>query len=254
MRLALIVEYDGTAYHGFQQQSNVPTIQEALQNSIARLTGEETRVRAAGRTDAGVHAKGQVVAFDTEARRPPETFLRAMNHHLPPDVAVRAAYRVDGAFDPRRDALGRRYVYTILNSPAPAPLLRATTLRVGKRLDAGEMDRAARLLVGTRDFARFSAPLERGSTVRRIMSAAVSRSGEMVRFDVTGSSFLPHQVRRMTGLLLEVGKGALSVREFEETMNGASNGVVAHSVSPKGLCLVSVAYDGFPPTDGDSDA
>jgi tRNA pseudouridine38-40 synthase len=251
MRLALIVEYDGTRYHGFQQQSNVSTIQEVLEKSIADLTGEAARVRAAGRTDAGVHALGQVVAFDTEADHPPDTFVRALNFHLPSDVAVKAAHRVDASFDPRRDALSRRYVYTILNSPAPSPLLRATTLQVREHLRICAMDQAAQLLVGTRDFARFSAPLERGSTVRRILSAAVNRSGELVRFDVEGSSFLPHQVRRMAGLLLEVGKGTLSVSGFEETMEGASNGVVAHSLSPKGLCLVSVSYAGFPPTDGE---
>ncbi|MCH8205449.1 MAG: tRNA pseudouridine synthase A, partial [Chloroflexi bacterium] len=115
MRLALIVEYDGGDYHGFQYQANAPTIQEELQKAVLRFTGEEVRVSGAGRTDAGVHAEGQVVAFDTDSGHRPERFEKALNFYLPEDISVRGAYRVEGDFDPRRDASSRTYRYTILN-------------------------------------------------------------------------------------------------------------------------------------------
>ena len=199
MRLGLIVEYEGTNYHGFQYQVNAPSIQEELEKAIQSLTGERLRVKAAGRTDTGVHAKGQVVAFDTESGHGPETFVGALNFYLPDDIAVRAAYSVRKTFDPRRDALSRKYRYTILQSPTRSPLMRRTAHLIKMPLNAGKMRMAAKLLIGEHDFARFSGPLERpdASTVRYIYGASVRKSGDLLRFDVEGSSFLPHQVRHI---------------------------------------------------------
>jgi len=252
MRLALIIEYQGTNYHGFQYQSNVPSIQEALEKAIIDFTGEALRVKGAGRTDAGVHAKGQVVAFDTTAAHSPATFLKALNFYLPDDVAVKQAYRVDESFDPRRDALRRAYRYVILNSPVPSPLLRTTTWPVRESLDVERMSEAADLLVGVHDFVRFSGPLgdDAKSTVRLISEASVDRIEDLVTFDVEGSSFLPHQVRRMTGALVDLGRGSLDLSEFREMVGGEDNEAVAHSLGPQGLCLMSVTYSDFPPRDG----
>ena len=197
MRLALVVEYEGTAYHGFQYQVNACSIQEEIEEAIQRVTGERLRVRGAGRTDAGVHAMGQVVAFDTGSSHPPSIMVSALNAHLPDDIGVRAAYRVRNDFDPRRDAISRTYRYTILNGPSPSPLLRRTAHHVRGRLDVGRMDEASQQFVGTHDFARFATTLDEAerSTYRRIYETAVTRKRDIVAFEVKGSSFLPLRAR-----------------------------------------------------------
>ena len=253
MRLALIVEYDGTGYSGFQYQRDSRTIQEQLENSIKALTGEAVRVGAAGRTDAGVHALGQVVAFDTRSTHSPATVLRAMNHRLPDDIAVKAAYQVPEGFDPRRDALSRLYRYTVATGPVRSPLMRLTTTLVRERLDVNRMERAARLYEGVHDFARFGGPLADpgASTVREVHGARVERKGATIVFEVAGTAFLPHQVRRMAGALVDVGRGALSTEEIKQMIDGNESDAVSRSLPPQGLCLVEVKYADFPPMTGD---
>ncbi len=256
MRLALTVEYEGTNYHGFQYQVNAPTIQEELEKAIARVTGPQTRVKGAGRTDAGVHALGQVVAFDTQSDHEPGVVVRALNYYLPEDIAVKAAHRVAAGFDPRRWALSRTYQYTILNSQVPSPLVRRTSRLVPQDLDVREMDQAASLLVGQHDFARFSGPLDdrSASTVRQVKEASVAREGELVVFEVKANSFLPHQVRRMAGALLDVGKDRLKLDEFKQMIEGGGDDRIrAHSLPASGLCLTNVEYVGFPPQTGEND-
>ena len=248
-RLALIVEYDGAGYHGFQLQPDAPTVQGALEEAIHKLTGERVRVRAAGRTDAGVHAVGQVVAFDTSSTLPPSTVVDAMNHHLPSDVAVREAHPVGPSFDPRRSALGRSYRYTVLNRRARSPLLRWRACLIGQALDADRMREAAALLVGEHDFARFAGPLpdRRASTVRRVYEAEVRRKSRLITFDVSANAFLPHQVRRMAGALVEVGRGKLPLDDFAGLLDGKRGIGGAPSLPPHGLCLMRVEYENFPP-------
>ena len=255
MRLALIVEYEGTRYHGFQYQKNAPSIQEELENAIARLTGETVRVKGAGRTDAGVHARGQVVAFDTESSESPSTVVGALNYHLGDEIAVKAAYRVSGAFDPRRWALSRKYRYSILNSRTPSPLMRTTACRVAEPLDVDTMARGAELLVGEHDFATFSAKVNegKGNSVRHMFKASVARAAELIDFDAEANSFLPRQMRRMAGSLVDLGRGALSMDEIKRMINGGRRSAVARTLPAKGLCLIEVTYGGFPPESGDSD-
>ena len=250
----MIVEYEGTAYNGFQYQAGSPSIQEEVERAIARFTGAEVRVKAAGRTDSGVHARGQVIAFDTASRQPPETFVRALNAYLPGEIAVKAAYRVGETFDPRREAISRSYRYTILNSPVPSPLLRRTTLMVAGPLNMRKMQKAAGMLVGRHDFARFSGPLEdpKGSTVRRIFDASVDRDDVIVTFDVEGNAFLPRQMRRMAGSLVDVGRGKLLLDEFRQMLDGGCGEAVAHALPAHGLCLMKVRYADFPPQDGEA--
>lgn len=254
MRLALIVEYDGAEYHGFQYQVNAPTIQEELEKAVLRFTGEEARVNGAGRTDAGVHAEGQVVAFDTDSDHPPDRFEKALNFYLPEDISVRGAYRVDEDFDPRKGASSRRYRYTILNREARSPLRRRSAHLVRGPLDVGRMGDGARLFIGEHDFAGFSGPLEdrERSTFRRVIQSAVCRAGDEVRFEIQANAFLPHQVRRMAGALVDVARGNMSIDELREILDGASGGRVAHSLPPQGLCLVSVSYANFPPDGGET--
>ncbi|HIC26065.1 MAG TPA: tRNA pseudouridine(38-40) synthase TruA [Gammaproteobacteria bacterium] len=253
MRLALIIEYEGTDYHGFQYQENAASIQEQIEKSIHALTGERLRVKAAGRTDAGVHALGQVVAFDTESKHPPETFLNAMNFHLPDDIVVKAAYRTGPAFDPRRHAISRRYRYTLVNSVTRSPTRRLTTSRIRENLETGLMSRGAILMEGIHDFARFAGPLERlgASTVREIFSASVEENKDEVIFEVEGSAFLPHQVRRMAGALVDLGRGFLSIEQLNQMIEGVGNGVASRSLPPRGLCLIEVKYANFPPKGGE---
>ena len=249
MRLALIVEYDGAGYHGFQLQPNAPTVQGALEEAIHKLTGERVRVKAAGRTDAGVHAVGQVVTFDTSSTLPPNTVVDALNHHLPADVAVREAHLVGPDFDPRRRALVRTYRYTVLNDRVRSPLLRRRTCLLGHHLDVDRMRDAAALLVGEHDFARFSGPLADGqaSTVRLVYDAEVRRDCRLITFDVSANAFLPHQVRRMAGALVEVGRGKLPLEGFAKLLDGKRGCGGAPSLPPHGLCLMRVEYADFPP-------
>ena len=249
MRLALIVEYEGTDYHGFQYQVNAPSIQEELEKAVRSLTGESVRIMCAGRTDAGVHAVGQVTAFDTSSRHRAATFVGALNFYLPDAIAVRAAYGVSVTFDPRRDALSRTYRYTVLSSGARAPLLRRTAHHTAATLDDEAMRRSAGLLVGTHDFARFAGPLEvpGASTLRDLRRADIMRNGDMVTFEFEGSSFLPHQVRRMVGALVDVGRGRLIQEDVRSMLNGGATEAVAHKLPANGLCLLRVNYSDFPP-------
>ena len=250
MRLALTIEYEGTRYHGFQYQVNAPSIQDEIERAIERLTGERARIKGAGRTDAGVHAEGQVAAFDTDSGHSPETFVNALNHYLPPDVAVRAAHIVRQDFDPRRDARSRTYRYSILNSRTPSPLTRRFACLIRHALDVERMAEAAGLFVGTHDFRRFAAPLPDGkkSGVRAIHSASLERAGDVIAIRVTGSAFLQHQVRRMAGALVDVGRGRLSVDELRAMIDNERTDKVAHSLPAHGLCLVRVEYADYPPS------
>lgn len=248
MRLALIVEYDGTEYSGFQYQTNARTVQEEIEKAIESLTGEAVRIKAAGRTDAGVHAMGQVVAFDTDATYDPGTVLRALNARLPQDIAVRSAHLAKPEFDPRRDAISRLYRYTLLASGIRSPLMRRTAHRVNRQMDLDSMRAAATHMEGTHDFANFGGTLEdpEASTVRRVDRIDIESVGppQRVTIDVEGSAFLPHQVRRMAGALVDVGTGRLTVSDVKRQISLAGDAPPARALPPQGLCLIRVKYEG----------
>lgn len=244
MRLALTVEYDGTRYAGFQYQKNAHSIQEELEKAIASLTGENVRVRGAGRTDAGVHALGQVVAFDTASVHEPAAVLKALNHYLPDDIAVKAAVKVGDDFDPRRSAVSRRYRYTVVNGAIRSPLRRSFSHQEPSSLDTDAMARAASLYVGVHDFRRFAGRPDRpgASTVREIWEAQVEKTGDTITIEVEGNAFLPHQVRRMAGALVDVGRGALTCEDIAAMLEGNSDSATARSLPARGLCLMRVKY------------
>ena len=252
MRVALIVEYDGTNYHGFQYQLNSRSIQQELEKAISSLTSEKIRVNAAGRTDAGVHAEGQVVAFNTCSAHPPETFLNAVNYYLPGEISVKAAYRVPDNFDPRRGAISRTYRYEIVNSPVRSALLRNRACHILEPLDIHSMQSGAKLFIGRHDFARFCKPPDdvQMSTTRDIYSASVIPRDELVTFRIAGSSFLRHQVRRMAGSLVDVGRNRLTVTELKTMIDGGVTDAVANSLPARGLYLQEVKYEDFPPEVG----
>ena len=247
-KLALIVEYEGTRYHGFQLQPHSPTIQEELERAIERFTGERLRVHCASRTDAGVHAKGQVVSFRSCASYAPGTFVGALNHYLPSDIGVLAAYAVPEEFDVRKQAVCREYEYVLLHRLSPSPLLRERAYWVSAPLEVARMNEAAALLLSQRDFAPFSGPLpDKASTWRKLSRAEFTPRGGLLTFEVTGDSFLPQQVRRMAGALVDVGLGKRSIPDFRAMIDCKKRGVAGPTLPPQGLFLKAVRYRGFPP-------
>ena len=247
-RIALVIEYDGTGYAGFQRQANAPSIQEELENAVESLTTVRATVRGAGRTDAGVHALAQVAAFDTESALPVERVVAGLNHYLGERIAVRAAYDVPSSFDPRRHARARVYRYRLLEAGAPSPLRRSITHRVARRLDVEAMRLAAASLLGERDFRAFSGPQPEGRTfVRRMARAAVLRDGDEVVVELEANAFLPQQVRRTAGALVDVGLGRLTVSGFERMIENGAQGAAENVLPARGLTLQEVRYAGFPP-------
>ncbi|MBN1863225.1 MAG: tRNA pseudouridine(38-40) synthase TruA [Dehalococcoidales bacterium] len=243
-KVVLIIEYEGTRYHGFQLQLKLPTIQQELERALAKLTGGRRRVVAASRTDAGVHARGQVVSFRTTSKLPETTFVTGLNHYLPEDIAVRAAYRVDDSFHVQRDAVSREYRYQVLNRKARSPLERLTSYLVSGRLDIAAMNGAFGLLLGEHDLASFASRMELGerNTVKNVLRVGVAREGEMVVFDMVANSFLPHQVRNTVGLLLRVGLGRVDTSKVRDIMEVGEPGLAGPTAPACGLCLERVNY------------
>jgi tRNA pseudouridine38-40 synthase len=240
-KLALTVEYDGAAYSGFQLQADGPTVQGRIERALENLTGERIKIVSAGRTDAGVHARGQVVCFFTRSTLSDQTFVGALNHYLRPDIAVKAVSEVDGVFDARRDATSRVYRYRIVNSATPSPVERGYAHFVPLALDVDAMNSACQCLVGRHDFASFTGPTDR-STVREVYRAEVWRDGEMVLFEIAANSFLHKQVRSMVGALVRIGLGRLGLSEFQEIMNARRPGSMGPVAPARGLCLMRVEY------------
>ncbi len=247
--LVLIIEYEGTRYRGFQVQAHEPTVQQELEQAVMRLTGETVRVLCASRTDTGVHAKGQVVSFRTEAKYPPRVFVNALNYYLPDDIAVREAHRMSLEFHVRRDASSRVYRYSLLTRKTRSPLLRNTTYWIPRPLDIERMREAARLLVGEHDFAAFAGVLDdpKASTRRTLYRAEMKVGCELMEFEVEGNAFLPQQIRRTVGELVEVGLDRVPVGEFERLVECGRPHEAGPALPPQGLCLERVNYQDFPP-------
>jgi tRNA pseudouridine38-40 synthase len=253
-RMALVVEYDGTAYGGSQYQKNASTIQGELEKALKKLTGERTRLALAGRTDAGVHAKGQVVSFGTRAPYEPDVFVRALNAHLPEDIVVRSAHEVPLSFQVRRLAKRRWYRYLIYNGRQRPALRRGYCWHIAQPLDVEAMQEAAQQLVGQHDLAAFAAPSAPGRTVRTVYRAEVSRRRSWVMFDIEGNSFLTQQVRRTVGALVQVGLGRQTVEDFRRLLASAHKGAATLAAPPQGLCLMAVEYEGLRGSGHEEDA
>ena len=243
-KIVLIAEYDGTRYHGFQLQATLPTVQWEIEKALWELTGERTRVMTASRTDAGVHAKGQVVSFRTKSPLPPQTFVNGLNYYLSRDVAIKAAYRVDDSFNVRRDAISREYNYYILNSLTRSPIREGFSYRVGGHLDMEAMNQACQALIGEHDFISFASSMgiEIKNTVRRVYQAEMEKDGELVTFNMVASSFLTHQVRNTVGTLIRVGVGKMKIDEFCSIIEMKKPDLVGPTAPACGLCLMQVNY------------
>ena len=252
-RIALILEYEGTDYQGFQLQARGPTIQGEVERALEQFTGVKNRIRGASRTDSGAHAKGQVVDFLTNAPYTINTFVNALNDSLPPQVKVTGAYEVPLAFNSRRDALSRVYCYTILNSPYPSPLLRNYAYWVRKPLNVGAMLEEARSLVGRHNFSPFTLKLPPGrSAMRHVTRWHVWQEGTLVFIEAEANSYLPHQVRKCNRLLVEIGLGKWPPGKVSQVLNGIPEESKQIPLLPaKGLCLMKVNYPDFlPVSDG----
>jgi len=243
-RYRLTIEYDGGPFCGFQMQANGPSVQAALVRAVEGFCGEKVVIHAAGRTDTGVHATGQVVHFDLEKSWPERTVRDAMNFHLRPDpVGVIEVRLADEDFHARFSAKGRRYLYRILNRWTPAVLERGRVWVVRKPLDAEAMHEAAQALVGLHDFTTFrDAACQSKSPIKTLDVVCVRREGEEVRLVFEARSFLHRQVRSMTGSIVEVGQGRWSAEELKAALEAKSRQACGQVAPADGLYLTGVEY------------
>ncbi len=241
--IKLTIEYDGTNYSGWQSQKNALSVQAVIESAIKELTGEDCRLTGAGRTDAGVHALGQVANFYTNSAIPAQRFSYALNGLLPRDIVVIASHEVDVDFHSRFSAVGKRYRYLVYNFPMPSALLRNRAYHVPFALDLKAMQEAAGYLIGKHDFAAFSAS---GSsvktTVRTVTSASLEKSDRLITLDITGDGFLYNMVRIIMGTLVEVGLGKMEPGAVEEILESRDRGRAGATAPPHGLYLAEVYF------------
>lgn len=245
-RYRAIVEYDGSAYFGFQRQrAGTPSIQGTIEEVLAGLAGQPVTVTGAGRTDTGVHATGQVIGFtiDWPEKHGIAALQRAINANLPADIAILALSPATPDFHPRYDARWRTYEYCICNAPARRPLSRQRAWFVSRELDVARMNQAAALLVGEHDFATFGQPPAGDNTVREVREAQWRRESEWLTFRITANAFLYRMVRGLVGSLKRVGTGSWTVTEFGQALDARDRRRCATVAPAHGLCLANVDYD-----------
>ena len=239
----LIVSYDGTDYSGSQRQRNARTVQEVLEKALREILKEKVRLLFAGRTDAGVHAVGQVVGFRTARTLPLLGLHRGLNAILPKDVVVRSVTEAPSDFHPRFNASLKAYRYTIWNHPIPTPFLRNYALHVPWPLDLAAMRSAARLLVGRHNFKSFQASdKKKRASVRTLKRLSIHRRGPLVQMTFQANGFVYHMVRNIVGTLLEVGKGRRPPEEILQLLSKKDRRLAGPTAPAKGLCLVKVDY------------
>jgi tRNA pseudouridine38-40 synthase len=243
--IRLVLSYDGTDFNGWQTQPGYRTVQETLEKVVAELTGEErVRANASGRTDAGVHAVGQVVNFYSTTRLAPEVLVRATNAHLPQDVVVKRADDVPESFDANRDARRKLYRYVIHDGAVPDPFLRRYCCQSRHRLDATAMRRAAEPLKGRHDFRSFETDWpNRLSSVRTVTHLAVNRVGDWIWIDVEADGFLYNMVRAIAGTLMNVGRGYWPEAHVAEILQAEDRTQAGPTAPAQGLFLMRVTYE-----------
>jgi tRNA pseudouridine38-40 synthase len=243
-RYRLLIEYDGRPYNGFQLQTGQPSVQGSLERALSAFCGEAARVVAAGRTDTGVHATGQVIHVDLDKAWRPEVVRDALNAHLIPEpIAVLEAELASSEFHARFSATGRRYLYRIVNRHSPPALDRGRVWHVKRPIDAEVMHAAAQALVGQHDFTTFrDAACQAKSPVKTMDAAQVWREGQAVLLEFAARSFLHRQVRSMTGSLVEVGLGRWSAADLKAALEARDRKTCGPVAPPDGLFLVEVKY------------
>ena len=243
MKIALGVEYIGTDFHGWQWQEGLPTIQGTLESALSRIANEKIQTFCAGRTDAGVHARGQVIHFETTAKRPLRAWILGTNSHLPNSISVRFAKEVDGHFHARFTALSRSYRYIIYNHLSrPAIMHQRVTWRY-EPLNTGAMHSAGQALLGEKDFSSFrSAECESSTPMRKVKRVMVQRLNDYVVIDIEANAFLHHMVRNIVGVLIRIGEGYAEPEWMETVLQARDRRQAAETAPASGLYLTSVAY------------
>jgi tRNA pseudouridine38-40 synthase len=243
--IKLTLSYDGTDFNGWQTQPGYRTVEETLELAIAKLTGEpKIRVNASGRTDAGVHAVGQVANFYSTTNIPADALVRAINAHLPDDIVVREAMNVPEAFDANHDALRKLYRYVIHDGPVPSPFLRRYACQSRHRLDADAMRRAALPLKGRHDFHSFETNWpNRMSSVRTITHLALNRFGDWIWLDVEADGFLYNMVRAIAGTLINIGRGHWPESQVAAILSAEDRAQAGPTAPAQGLFLMRVDYE-----------
>jgi tRNA pseudouridine38-40 synthase len=243
--IKLTLEYDGTDFVGWQVQPNGRSVQAVVERALETLLEEKTPVVAAGRTDAGVHAAGQVCSLRTARRVPLRAFVQGLNSLLPPDVAVLAAEEMPPDFHARHSASGKRYEYRISNRPVRSPLLRRTHWQIFRPLDVAAMREGARHLIGDHDFSAFRAADCPARTTRRVLRRLdIERVGaHELRIDVEATAFLKHMVRNLVGTLVEVGLGKRAPDSIPELLASGDRTRAGPTAPPQGLTMAEVFYD-----------
>ena len=243
-RFKLVIEYDGTAYSGWQRQINGPSVQQTLEEALARLTGEKIGVVGSSRTDAGVHAYGLCAHFDSATRVPPEKICFALNTMLPPDIRIRDSMLAPEGFHARFSTCGKVYRYTFCNARHACAIGRQYKAHAPMPMDEELMCKEAQSLCGKHDFAAFAASGSVAkSTVRTIYRAEVRRQGEDVVFTVLGDGFLYNMVRILTGTLVDVGRGRICPEQMTEILDAKDRQAAGHTAPPFGLYLAKVYYE-----------
>lgn len=245
-RYQVILAYDGTDFSGFQRQalsSQTRTVQGVVEAALRQLGWQGRSILSAGRTDAGVHASGQVIALDLEWRHSPEALRAAMNANLPPDVAAKSVELAEPDFHPRYHALARRYRYRIFCRPVRDPLLERYAWRVWPPVELEPLQQAAAFLTGSHDFAAFGTPPRLGgATVREVFQVGWEQNGSNLTFEILANAFLYHMVRRLVSFQVAIGQGELQAHAMSEHLKGGSQTFVQGLAPPQGLTLVEVIY------------
>ncbi len=242
----LAIEYDGTDYHGWQVQPGMPTIQGTLEEAMARVVGKPVHVIGAGRTDAGVHALGQVASLRADFTHPPDTLRRALTSLLPPDIVVTRVEEAPEGFDAQRWARWKRYRYTLLTRPYPSALERRYTLFAPRPLKLEAMAEAAHLLVGEHDFTSFQAAkssVER--PIRRVFTAEFHAQDDHLYFEIVADGFLRHMIRIIMGTLLDVGRGRRASGDIQVILEAHDRQRASKTMPAHALCLREVGYQSF---------
>jgi tRNA pseudouridine38-40 synthase len=248
--IRLKIEYDGTRYSGWQIQKNskdrtIPqkTIQQEIENFLSRIIQEHVKIIGSGRTDAGVHALSQIANFTTKSSMPVKTMQRALNSLLPEDIVVTGCKQVSADFHARYSATSKTYSYQILNSPHSSAFNRLYQHHIPYKLDYRLMNKAARELIGKKDFKSFQATdkKERGS-VRTIKRLSVKKQGDIIKIDIEADGFLYNMARNITGTLIEIGRGKIPLENIKDILKAKDRTKAGPTAPAKGLCLVSVKY------------
>lgn len=243
MRIALGVEYDGTAYYGFQHQDDRPSVQASLTQAVSLIADQPVSIICAGRTDRGVHASGQVVHFDTDADRPLTAWVLGVNTHLPPDISIKWAHQVPDDFHARFKAISRRYQYRLYNARTRSALLSRYATWFPIKLDATLMHESAQYLVGTHDFSAFRASeCQAKSPIKTIEWANVTQEGDIITLDIKADAFLHHMVRNIMGTLIRISVDKRSVSCMADIVKSCDRAQAGFKAEPQGLILIEICY------------